>query len=399
MKARINGRPPTWLLCACLAGVPPIGAVQAQDGGFVYQGELFASGQPATGTFDFRVVPFSQADGGFPLAPEEALVAQSVTDGVFLLNPDFDVGIVSGGELFLDISVKESGQLNFTALAPRWQVPATAFSGLAYGLDNDTVTSDAIIDGSVTSIDIADEAFGVQEIALGSVQERHLADGAVGAMQLADAAVGVTDLKIAAVSSSDIAPATVTARELANNAVGTSELSPGAIGTIELGNGAVTATDIAAGAVTATQIAPGQISSDKFANGAVGLQQINANQVQQRITGSCPTGQGIRAVTTSGGVVCEVDNAGLTGFGSPQESLFAFSTGDGSQTRVVGNIANEICQLSYISAREVDNADETVACALFPDASGNWILEAFATPGRDGAATCRATCMTYVGDL
>ena len=62
---------------------------------------------------------------------------------------------------------------------------------------------------------------------------------------------------------------------------------------------------LAPGSVGSVHIAPGVIGSSHLAPGSVGASQIDPNQVQSRITGTCPVGQYLRAVQSTGAAVCE----------------------------------------------------------------------------------------------
>ena len=63
-------------------------------------------------------------------------------------------------------------------------------------------------------------------------------------------------------------------------------------------------------AVTAT---PQALIATTTVAGAIGTSQINATQVQRRVTGSCPAGQYIRVISQTGTVTCGTDaNAGGT---------------------------------------------------------------------------------------
>ncbi|MDJ0655036.1 MAG: hypothetical protein QNJ40_12820 [Xanthomonadales bacterium] len=55
-------------------------------------------------------------------------------------------------------------------------------------------------------------------------------------------------------------------------------------------------------------VAPYALHSEFVAAGAVGVDEINPTQVQQRVDGSCPTGASIRVIAADGTVTCESHN-------------------------------------------------------------------------------------------
>lgn len=80
-------------------------------------------------------------------------------------------------------------------------------------------------------------------------------------------------------------------------------LPSGSVGTGQLQNGAVTYGKIANQAVGNWKLAFGAVGAKKIANGAVGKGQINTNQVQERLGGTCATGA-IASVSSTGAVTC-----------------------------------------------------------------------------------------------
>jgi hypothetical protein len=77
-------------------------------------------------------------------------------------------------------------------------------------------------------------------------------------------------------------------------------------------SGAVTL-GIAPGGVTASHLAANAVDTAKILDGTVGGVDINAAQVQARVTGTCPAGQAIRTVAQTGAVTCEPVGAGAGG--------------------------------------------------------------------------------------
>jgi len=71
---------------------------------------------------------------------------------------------------------------------------------------------------------------------------------------------------------------------------------------------AVTAAPYALAALTALD---GSVTSASIAPGAVGTSQINATQIQRRVTGTCPEGQYLRVIAQNGTVTCGSDATGV----------------------------------------------------------------------------------------
>jgi len=81
------------------------------------------------------------------------------------------------------------------------------------------------------------------------------------------------------------------------------QLPAGSVGTSQLQAGAVSNSKIQNQAVGNWKLAFGAVGGRKLSNGAVGKDQINSNQVQARISGTCASGA-IASVSTGGGVTC-----------------------------------------------------------------------------------------------
>ncbi len=63
-------------------------------------------------------------------------------------------------------------------------------------------------------------------------------------------------------------------------------------------------------ALHAEMVAANSVGSAELAPNSVGAAQVNADQVQRRIIGSCPSGESIRTIANDGTVSCEVDDTG-----------------------------------------------------------------------------------------
>lgn len=365
--------------------------VLGQETAFLYQGELLQNSAPADGLFDFQVSLFDVASGSVPVAPDEVLVDQPVSRGVFFVDLDFGDAILTAPELWLEVRVRAVGQAGFTLLTPRWRIDPAARSALAELADFDSVDSSSIVAGGVTREDIAVDAVGSAQIGPLSVGNEQIQGGAVGSNELQNRGVNAIHIAANAVGADEIAADAVTREKIGFAAVGSSEIAVDAVGPSEIALNGVGVSEIADGAVGSSEIAIAAVGSSELAGGAVGLAEINSSEIQRRISGTCPSGQWIQEIRSDGSVLCGIDALGIQAFGSPTVSDLTASLGNGSENLVLGTFSDRLCQLSRVQLDELDNANETGRCRLFVT-GGFWVLEAFVTPGRDGRANCKAIC-------
>lgn len=96
----------------------------------------------------------------------------------------------------------------------------------------------------------------------------------------------------------------INATHLAASSVGASEIATNAVGASEIASSAVGSSEIATNAVGSSEIATNAVGASEIASSAVGSSEINTTQVQRRVTGTCPSGQAIYAVSSTGTVSC-----------------------------------------------------------------------------------------------
>ncbi|MFT3746206.1 MAG: tail fiber domain-containing protein [Pyrinomonadaceae bacterium] len=92
-----------------------------------YQGNLTATGNPASGNHDFEFALFDAASGGAQLGSTIAVNGVAVTNGIFSVKLDFG-NQFPGANRFLEIRVRTAGGGAFTTLLPRQPVNSAPYS-------------------------------------------------------------------------------------------------------------------------------------------------------------------------------------------------------------------------------------------------------------------------------
>jgi hypothetical protein len=255
------------ILAVALAFALPIAHAQSVGSAFTYQGELRASGAAANAAYDFQFRLYSSPSGTTQLGAQVSANAVTVANGLFSVPLDFGPAQFAGDAQWLEISVRPAGSGAFETLSPRTAVTATPYALGAVAALANSVTTTSIVDGSVQFTDVNAAQF--QSRVTGTCT------GSQGIQSIA-----------------------------ANGTV--------VCGTF--GGGGGTITGVTAGAGLTGGGTSGGVTLG-IANGGVGTAQINADQVQRRVTGQCAVGQYVRAVAPDGAVTCGTDASGTPGWG------------------------------------------------------------------------------------
>ncbi|HEY0556578.1 MAG TPA: hypothetical protein VGG20_20150, partial [Thermoanaerobaculia bacterium] len=132
-----------WMAGPPLDAETPETHVQAADSApgsepvqFIFQGKLEELGQPAQRACDFVFRLFAQGDGGLPVGPSLSVNDLAVRDGSFAVNLDFGAARLPGGEVWLEVAVRNHDLTgSFTTLSPRQRLTGTPYAILTQAGD------------------------------------------------------------------------------------------------------------------------------------------------------------------------------------------------------------------------------------------------------------------------
>ena len=153
----------------------------------------------------------------------------------------------------------------------------------------DAITATKLADDAVTNAKIAVDAIQGDVIAAGAITETKITNDAITSAKISANAItaakinagAITATKIAtdAITSDKISAGAITANEIAANAITSAKISAGAIDAGKIAANAITSAKISAGAITATEIATDAITADKVLAGSITADAIAANAI------------------------------------------------------------------------------------------------------------------------
>lgn len=235
------------------------------DTSFTYQGELKNSaGIAYNGLFDFRFEAFdaSLENTGFSFGFFIADDVQ-VTDGIFTTQIDFDGGAFFGDKVWLEISVRDGNSTGgYQTLLPRQQVTATPYAShasFAQNIGTNSVSTNEIINATIATADLANS----------SVSSAKIVDGTIAAVDIDNTQI---QQRVSTVCS----------------------------------GGRVVKSINASGIATCVFPTPSDnsVNSAKVLDGSIVAADVDTNQIQQRINGSCIFPEYLTSVSQTGNVVC-----------------------------------------------------------------------------------------------
>ena len=125
----------------------PISASAEVGTAFIYQGQLYVSGAPASGAYDFKFSLYDSESGG--TAKGTLNKPLTVTNGYFCTSLDFGSSIYDGTAYWLEIEVGEAGSGTYTMLGNRQALNPSPYAIFAASVADGAVTPAKInADGS-----------------------------------------------------------------------------------------------------------------------------------------------------------------------------------------------------------------------------------------------------------
>ena len=282
------------------------------DTDFTYQGELIFNNQLVTGDYDFEVTAFDAITNGTDYDAPFSVDAISVVNGVFTLPLDFGDAPFMGNEVFLEIGVRLNGSgLPYEKLNPRQKLTSSPYAIHAQFVGADSVTSNEILDGTITTPDLANNAItsdkinasavGVGQINSTQVQRRVSGNCVAGQFISAvneDGSVNcnVDNTGSTTVTSADIVDGTIASVDLSNSIITSSKIALNSITSSRIVDNTITSNDIAGNAV----------GSSELIDGSVGENKIDSSQVQKRVSNTCDLHFYMSGINEDGTVQCRL---------------------------------------------------------------------------------------------
>ena len=156
----------------------------------------------------------------------------------------------------------------------------------------------AVPDGTIDTLQLADDAVTNAKIAVDAIQGDVIAAGAITTIKIntdavtnaliATDAVNQDSIAANSVTATEIVAGTITANELATNAITSDKIQANAVTAAKILANTITASQIATNTITATQIAAGTITADELAADSVTASKITVSTLSA-ITGNLGT--------------------------------------------------------------------------------------------------------------
>jgi hypothetical protein len=162
-----------------------------------------------------------------------------------------------------------------------------ALVGTAFAAPKFAVRSAQIVDATIRTVDLRDEAVKSVKVANGTLTADDLGIDSVGSEEIAKDAVKSDEIAENAVASPEVAPDSLTAGDLAANSVGSSEVVDQSLTQADLGINSVGETEVAPNAISADELATVNVrqANEPINNGANGNISVDCAAGEQVLSG------------------------------------------------------------------------------------------------------------------
>jgi hypothetical protein len=273
---------------------------------FTYQGQLSVSGVPADGPHDFEFRLFDAVSGGTPIGgtvlSAEDLV---VVDGTFTVELDFGLSPFDGGDLWLELRVRDGADTGGHAiLAPRQRLTAVPYA----------VHADYVAAGTVGSVEINPSEVQARitgACSVGQVVTSVNADGSVNCVPAADGDVTEVVAGTGLMGGGASGPVTLDAdatylqRRIVDGCLPDQAIS-------SVGKDGSVSCFQDTGDISAVTVGTGLTGGGSTGSVTVG---VDTAYLQRRVESGCPAGQFLSEIESTGGVICEADPEWSVGSG------------------------------------------------------------------------------------
>jgi|GEM_PF-3074144 len=275
----LNHKRVLWSLLLCLFSA---GASFAQQTtAFTYQGRLANGGTPVNGNYDFEFRLFDVVTGGTALATLQRN-SVPVTTGVFTVQLDFGANFFDGSDRFLEIAVQMSGGSGFTTLAPRQKIASTPYSIRsikAMMVDDNSITSNSILDDSILSNDIQNETITSADILDGTITSNEIMNGTIAGADIASNTITGNEIADDTITSADIMNDIITSDDIADDTITSADIMNDTITSADIANETISSDDIMNDTITSDDIADNSITSNDLATNSVGSSEVMDNSL------------------------------------------------------------------------------------------------------------------------
>ncbi|MFD2302616.1 hypothetical protein ACFSYE_05555, partial [Roseibacillus ishigakijimensis] len=256
-------------------------------------GALIAPTAPEDRTVEVRI--YNASTGGTVIFAESHLAAVYqgrlsliLGDGTEILDESNDpVGLISDlSELFDGSSLRyveitliddsDSAQV-FT---PRQRIVSTPVAlraktaEKALAVEDDSVTSASIANGSISGADIANDTIKGNNLGANSVGGYHILNGTIQSDKLASDAITSDNIQNGTITSADIKDRSISYLDIQEETIGWGEIKDGRVRSQEIADNTITSDDIANNAVRSEEILDNSITKSDIGTGAVWSDEI-----------------------------------------------------------------------------------------------------------------------------